>query len=888
LINRFDKPVQFQANVTRHIDKLYTPDFKSMAETIQKRDLMADQTEAAKDQFYIDPREIDKQKANEYTQELDSQYENIYEIYENEGLAAGDKATRDFIRHMKQEKNDPNSYYNKFAELKKAEAEFYSNVDDKLGDVAGADNNRYYAYKEYMKNYGSKDISNFYDKNLKKSTGAISNTERFIRPYVDVKKELTSILDKLDKNQVVELLGNDASTWFEKHTLKHISEDRIEKLTSKLMQSDEKIQGQIDVDAYAKADLVGSALKEDEKARYDHQINKIGNLKTSLNSKASSGDIQELQQELMSLGYNPGPIDGIMGQNTQMALDKALNDLNQTESDLLSSKQDIDNLSNQELAKKEISRGYIDIMKEAYFVEQRDMQLIYNKAKADRKKNSIQRAKLRIMQEQLDISKGSMYSTYSQSAKNTSGAELEANLTQSIDVSSNSMKAIAGRNNQLKKVIDQSGITNEGIAHLSVYSDNRDNFIEQSKALGIDPNTADDLFVAMTANTVDANDYLQSAQSLASAMDSKRALMRTKYSRTAEVVYNNPELSKLHKEIKEKLDLSDDEALAVMAGDLRVANPNNPKSKTFNPLNPAGSIWNRIKPNKKLSKKYTKKAQKLAEEQGINLDSYQNISSHWLGENLSGDGSTGSYMKAEAARLWQSGKDQGEYLVIDADGKTKTKTVASYTLKSGDKEEFLPYVSGAYSGVEHVITKADGTTLRKIRSNTKEELMNIAKRAASDYATLYEQEGISQDIKDKRAIHIATLSGDYQKFKYGLELGIVNDDNKELHVVDGSNVYIPTDGNNPLIQLVPSQNPNDPIYGYAPFVKADSPYGYETPDQSQVVMMIYDPESGKFKARAPVSRAKAEIDYSNMIARRLSNKEYKWVNKKDLRINKNQ
>ena len=245
--NRFDKPVMYNAQIKYATPKPYLPDFAAMGQRIGQMQKQRDMTEVNANNMFPNAREVDKDKAQEFSQMYQGKFKDIATTYKEKGIAAGNKAMKDLTHEMHNQKKDPNSYYNKFKQLKDKQASDLKHIQD-LKDPVG--DNKAYAHNIYQKE-AAKGIEDFWDYGNKISKGTLASPDTYSHDYIDIQKDLTSHLKNLKPEQVYQALGSKfGKMWFREGHLKYLSKQEIAEVTQKVL-GDRKYSNQLKVERWA-------------------------------------------------------------------------------------------------------------------------------------------------------------------------------------------------------------------------------------------------------------------------------------------------------------------------------------------------------------------------------------------------------------------------------------------------------------------------------------------------------------------------------------------------------------------------------------------------------------------------------------------------------------
>ena len=834
-MNRFDRPVMFNANIQGYTPEIYKPNLEAQAAQItqKEKDLNTAQTEKG----LLNPtyRSIDAKKAIEFKENLDKKYEEIYDIYKKKGIAQGDKATKDYISMLKKEKQNPHSEFNTFKELYDKEQAFYKSVNETYKDTPGADLNRMKAMSDYYSAYGSKAIDNFYDYETKSKKGTINNAEAFITPYLNIEEELFDRLDNLSDDQVVELLGDKgASTWFEKHTLKGISRDKVRNAAESLL-GNELYKQQLGVEIWGQERLLNddiakqytSQLFDSQIKQLDQQINAMSKL-----AKGDSQDVQNLQQILAQSGYSVGDIDGIYGAKTEAALNEFKKDIRKNKSDLNSNKSK--SLNDKDLVRKiateQVINGYVDSAVKTFYDEKKDLDLIYNKAKADNIKNSLKRQELEIMMQQIEKDESDLIFTPApdlQFREGGYGEHLDKTLSDEIGSLEQVYFAEVLKNKNIANAVN--GVEQEDILYLQRYSHlKQEDFLKKTQEKGIDADKSGQLYRLYNSSSVQTESFRNTLGQLNESKDKQSQLKEYQWATAVENVVSNEDMMDMIKEeFKDyDIDITDQQLVEYILDPTKSLDIG--KVKPINEKEASERNRSQVETIKKSVIKNREKAilKKLKKSKDININPYQQLPETFKSRNIFGStqgGKTNAQVNQLASKLWSSGKilsGESKSLVTNVDGKKVGKTKRKHVdwKNAQNVQHTFRYTNGKVV-VEKIGYSKDGRKeYRDIKAIDDSNIDEAQDFLLNEYALLNESSSASaQNRKLEIANMVSSLNKHNDNFIFELnnKLAKPEDYGSTWTELTGK-VKIPLKNGSPDI-LWASTDRSGQRYGFIPF-----------------------------------------------------------------------
>lgn len=864
MTNRFDQGIQFKADIRRFTPQIYQPDFGILEKQISSMDKNYNAASDAKELFNPAAREIDKTEASKYKQEIDTKYDDIYNEYKTNGVAAGNKSLRDFINHLKSEKADPNSKFNKFGELLKKETDYYKNVHEAFKDKSGSDNNRYLAMKDYYDNYGSKDINNFYDSKTGVSKGTISNPDRFITPYMDVQGELIKELKSLKKDELQQILGNrGASIWLEKHTLAGISKEKINNAASKLLDG-QKYRGQLKVDAR----VLGESLSVPD-ARLSTK-NNLDKIKSTLNNKISEanklakGDkksVAKLQKILNGAGFNAGSVDGIIGEKTLEALDQYKNALNENKNQANKKQSEFDNLSDEDyrnnLAYDKVKQGYIDQAESLFLQNIRKVDLKYNKANADRTRNGIERQKLHILHEQLKVQKGSIFTT-PDNAIGFDPSKHEADLKSTVASQESALEDVVAADSKIEQMALKLGGSRDMGAVMKAAKTAKDyeTFIKDHKGSKLSTAELHLVHELVNGNDSNAERIVNTYEGYEHSLLEHDNFIKMKYQDIKNKVANNDKLKKIYQDVKEKYDLSDGDDHKIY--DIMLGKGDKIASSSL-----LGNLYHTVRGTRR-GEEYSDQVNKIINNnKELELNYYGDVGKTHLTYKINATGPLAGELSQFSKQAFTSGKRDGKIIIKNTDGTTSEKE--SYELKDGEKQEFSTILDRSSGDIYYksFITRKDGSTVSEIRKNDT----SVGRKSSQFLVNEYVKKRNSNAPRDEQdandiALTMAKQEGFLDQYNYKLSLqdDIIDDSDAKFISYKGADVKIPhniyDDAPN-MYELMTDQNGIK--YGIVKFNPKESGLFQKGVSKAGDKLMIigYNPKTKEYKAERVVTSSQA-------------------------------
>lgn len=307
-ISRYDKPVSIRSSFVpkEFIPQEFTPNFKLYDAALRQNQDLINKTRDLSNLPIDALSGADEKYAQELRDELSSRIDNTAKAYK-ESVSKGAKASRDLLRSVQRDTLPGGKYY-ELAQRKQQYNKFYKEQSDRLakGDITDFQFQESVARAkaEYDSSGGYKNSSNL---NLSQRQNAV-NFDKFANDFL---KNF-----KADKGMSGDMRIVDGKLIYDTKELTQLEADKVLKDLSNAYYNAASTTGQL-TDRF---NYLKRSGRIDKELLQDNRIDAQNLLSTYSNPKSKS-DIKKLQKELNKLGSNL-TVDGIMGKNTQAALDQ--------------------------------------------------------------------------------------------------------------------------------------------------------------------------------------------------------------------------------------------------------------------------------------------------------------------------------------------------------------------------------------------------------------------------------------------------------------------------------------------------------------------------------------------------------------------------------------
>lgn len=368
-INRFNRFMPRDYSMKWYMPEVFVPDFQQWDSLLAGQQQKYNAAVAATQKY---PKHLEWRKdlAGEYKQNIETKLDDITTSFINEGVRTGNRKLRDFAFELNQQWNPGGLAH----ELEK-EFEDYQSGIKQITD---------YYEKNKAENSANRTYSLF--KLRESAQGEFKrdpNTGIYSRasivpelvPYVDIAEEALKVVKEIKESGTTSIVSR-GPAWFEKIQREGVTEETIREVTDALLEQP-KYSQQLSVEKWLidkntpqeKKDAVVKEAKDKVANTVVDTQDKINKLSKSKDDKDRKG----LQQQLKDAGYYDGAIDGKIGKNTQDAIDKYLEDLN----DKTNKKYNAITYDN--LVETEIRNSYAQPLIKAFAREKINRDLIFNK-----------------------------------------------------------------------------------------------------------------------------------------------------------------------------------------------------------------------------------------------------------------------------------------------------------------------------------------------------------------------------------------------------------------------------------------------------------------------------------------------------------------------------
>lgn len=368
-INRFNRFMPRDYSMKWYMPEVFVPDFQQWDSLLAGQQQKYNAAVAATQKY---PKHLEWRKdlAGEYKQNIETKLDDITTSFINEGVRTGNRKLRDFAFELNQQWNPGGLAH----ELEKEFEDYQSGIKQitdyyEKNKAENSANRTYSLYKLRESAQG--------EFKRDPNTGIYSRASIVpeLVPYVDIAEEALKVVKEIKESGTTSIVSR-GPAWFEKIQREGVTEETIREVTDALLEQP-KYSQQISVEKWLidkntpqeKKDAVVKEAKDKVANTVVDTQDKINKLSKSKDDKDRKG----LQQQLKDAGYYDGAIDGKIGKNTQNAIDKYLEDLN----DKTNKKYNAITYDN--LVETEIRNSYAQPLIKAFAREKINRDLIFNK-----------------------------------------------------------------------------------------------------------------------------------------------------------------------------------------------------------------------------------------------------------------------------------------------------------------------------------------------------------------------------------------------------------------------------------------------------------------------------------------------------------------------------
>ena len=327
-INRFNKFLPRDYSMKFYMPEIYVPDFQQWDSMLAGQQQKYNAAMAVTQKY---PKHLEWRSdlAAQYKQGVNDKVQDVTNTYINEGVRSGNRKMRDFAFDLNQQWNPGGLAH----ELEKEFEDYQSGIkqitDYYEKNKAENSANRVYSLAK-LKQAAQGEFKYNPDTGMYNRAGIVPE----LMPYVDIAEEAMKVVKEIKDSGTSTIIARDKA-WFEKIEKTGVTEETIREVTNELLKQPKYAQ-QLGVEKWL---IDQNTPEEAKKEMVDKERSRIASqndkMITSVNTFAKSKDEKDrkqLQSELQKYGYYTGKIDGVIGKETQTAIDNYLKDLDdQTE-----------------------------------------------------------------------------------------------------------------------------------------------------------------------------------------------------------------------------------------------------------------------------------------------------------------------------------------------------------------------------------------------------------------------------------------------------------------------------------------------------------------------------------------------------------------------------